>query len=446
MKPVFREIGKKYIEVIGHYDNPILCAKLTLLADLYAVKSKEGYALFKVEDYDKLSKIDDSLKFGPIVPLGGCVYVDGESVPVSAVNFTWSDNLGGDFTEGENNQVLYNGKVIYYYGVAVLTTDSVYDGERYFTIADLTGTTWEINNSINISQSTEYFINFTSKTESYTGIVFEENHSEMYYFNDYLVSIAAYSDGLWENEAYQTIEITGGTDATSPDFIAWLQANATQVVEPEPDPEPEPTGSSNFFIGGAGISKMLIGNSEISKIFLGNFEIYSAGSEPEPEPSIEWVIIDDTQTFEDQQDTDSNNYKITSTGQLETVSYAFDGVVENNGLLVAYSNSIFNNAIYLKGNSQANLTDVQILNENHNIYVEDNAQLTISGTNTLIYSLDNIVHTSTNNIIINGGTSLQDPRNYNFITIPSGKEVQTVTYQGQTFYRVVVSSGDNDIN
>lgn len=62
MKPKFIEEGN-FIKVIGHYDNPVLCAKLTLLADLYAVEHREGYAVFKVEDYDKLSKIDDRLDF-----------------------------------------------------------------------------------------------------------------------------------------------------------------------------------------------------------------------------------------------------------------------------------------------------------------------------------------------------------------------------------------------
>ena len=32
----------------------------------------------------------------------------------------------------------------------------------------------------------------------------------------------------WNNNAYKTITITGGTDATNSDLIAWLQANATQ--------------------------------------------------------------------------------------------------------------------------------------------------------------------------------------------------------------------------
>jgi len=164
MKPLFRETeNKKYIEVIGHYDNQILCAKLTLLADLYAVKSKEGYALFKVEDYDKLSKIDDSLKFNP-VRIDGSVYVDGEQITVG-INLTWSKNMSNGFTEGENNQVLYNGKVIYYNGVAVLTTDNVIEDANYLTITDLTGTTWVFKESVSWNKTVTYNINYTTECE-----------------------------------------------------------------------------------------------------------------------------------------------------------------------------------------------------------------------------------------------------------------------------------------
>ena len=63
MKPLIREIDKKYVEVIGHYDNPVLCAKMTLLAEMFAIEHKEGYAVFRAEDYDKLSFINKNLEF-----------------------------------------------------------------------------------------------------------------------------------------------------------------------------------------------------------------------------------------------------------------------------------------------------------------------------------------------------------------------------------------------
>ena len=53
----------EYIEVLGHYDDPILCAKMTTLADLYAVEHRDGYAKFKIEDEDKLQTINGKLQF-----------------------------------------------------------------------------------------------------------------------------------------------------------------------------------------------------------------------------------------------------------------------------------------------------------------------------------------------------------------------------------------------
>lgn len=35
----------------------------------------------------------------------------------------------------------------------------------------------------------------------------------------------------WYDQAYRTIQITGGTDATNTDLISWLQYNAEQIVD-----------------------------------------------------------------------------------------------------------------------------------------------------------------------------------------------------------------------
>ena len=53
----------KFIEVIGHYDNEVQCAKMTLLADLYAIEHREGYAKFPLSVADKLELVDLKLEF-----------------------------------------------------------------------------------------------------------------------------------------------------------------------------------------------------------------------------------------------------------------------------------------------------------------------------------------------------------------------------------------------
>ena len=66
----------KFIEVIGHYDNEVKCAKMTLLADLYAIEHREGYAKFPVDCEDKLELVDEKLEFAirPQGPGSGSAY------------------------------------------------------------------------------------------------------------------------------------------------------------------------------------------------------------------------------------------------------------------------------------------------------------------------------------------------------------------------------------
>lgn len=222
MKPIIREIDEKYIEVIGHYDNPILCAKMTILADLFAIEKRDGYALFKVEDYDKLAKIDDSLKFA---------------------------------------------------------------------ITDLTNTTWVINDNPNTSTAFDYSINFESDGyPDYVGIrVSSSSHNLLYVLPDTDFDTAYNnSTGQWNGSSYKTIIITGGTDVTNQDLIAWLQENAVQQTEPEPSP----STTNNISLGNLAVSKMYLGSTEISKICLGNTEIYSAsGGGDTPTPSEPEVTI-----------------------------------------------------------------------------------------------------------------------------------------------------------
>lgn len=84
MKPVIK-ITDDYIEIIGHYDDEILCAKMTMLADLCAVEKREGYAKFKNSDdiKNKITGISSSLAFfrpppPSMGPFYNYIYVDNE--------------------------------------------------------------------------------------------------------------------------------------------------------------------------------------------------------------------------------------------------------------------------------------------------------------------------------------------------------------------------------
>lgn len=97
------------------------------------------------------------------------------------------------------------------------------------TITDLTGTTWLFNNSLNFpSSSRTYNINFNSNNTTYTSIYVSDDGEEWLDFNG-TTTIQPYTSwNGWSNNAYKTIDITGGIDVTNSKFILWLQNNATQ--------------------------------------------------------------------------------------------------------------------------------------------------------------------------------------------------------------------------
>ena len=106
------------------------------------------------------------------------------------------------------------------------------------SVADLTGTTWLINSSYSDPSSTIWkSINFTSNSMSFNAITIYDdmdNEQTIAYRGAEEYPTIVYSWG-WTNEAYRTIVITGGTDATDAILIAWLEANASNVTPASPD-------------------------------------------------------------------------------------------------------------------------------------------------------------------------------------------------------------------
>lgn len=88
---------KEFIEYIGHFDNETLCAKLTILADLYAVEHKVGYAKFKIEDEDKLNLVNNKLDYAgtPAAPIN--VYIDNELITYFYTKTNYSITSTGIF-------------------------------------------------------------------------------------------------------------------------------------------------------------------------------------------------------------------------------------------------------------------------------------------------------------------------------------------------------------
>lgn len=95
-------------------------------------------------------------------------------------------------------------------------------------LTNLTGTSWYFNETLvdTPATMTNYSIDFTSNSTSFYVVSIQNTGGSD--------AVMAYEQtltyfGSWQNQAYRSIAITGGTDATNADFITWLMANATQV-------------------------------------------------------------------------------------------------------------------------------------------------------------------------------------------------------------------------
>lgn len=162
------------------------------------------------------------------------------------------------------------------------------------SISDLTGTTWLLNDQLTINTTADYNVIFTD-ANNYTYWALKLTNNSLGYMDydedDDPYTINVYTNGTWTNTRYKTITFENGQgsslDLQNPNLIAWLQANATQVVEP----------SASMSIGTNSISKMLFGNAEVSKVFLGSVKVYEKST---PVPTLINFYIDDQSTTAEQ--------------------------------------------------------------------------------------------------------------------------------------------------
>lgn len=156
------------------------------------------------------------------------------------------------------------------------------------TINDLTNTKWLLNSTFTEMPNGHIFdaddgnvcekiVLFTSNNASFNCIYYQDadyNFPGISYMatSAYTDVWGAWNGSSWINEAYRTIKITGGRDATDAEFIAWLQQNATFIEEEQS------SSLNNLSLGSLNISKMFIGNNDVSKIYYGSTLVYEKGS------------------------------------------------------------------------------------------------------------------------------------------------------------------------
>ena len=136
-------------------------------------------------------------------------------------------------------------------------------------ITDLTGTTWLLNSSVDVSLGEGFEIVFNSNSIIFDAFYIDDR-GRLGYWNNQLGTLTVFDAdyGTWESESYRTIEITGGTDATNSNLIAWLQQNATQQTAPTP------SETKNIWANTNQIAKAFLGSSKVSKIYLGSTLVY----------------------------------------------------------------------------------------------------------------------------------------------------------------------------
>ena len=252
----------------------------------------------------------------PPLPIEGDIYIDNERFLVP-LNAPWSNAISGkaDFSVNGDSQILYKDKIIYLNGVAVLSTDNTVGNARYSTLQTLAGTKWAIDDNVDLSGDVTYNVNFSSYNSNYSQIYLNGSLGRIKYY-----ATKVYDADMtgWVDQAYRTIEITGGTDATNASLISWLQANAVQQVEPEPS-------SNKVTFGNLPIASISFGNQKVTKMSLGDIDIYS-----DEEPSVAYNV-----TL-----TASGNWYGSSVASI----YIYDGT-DRTGMLV-FSQSPVNKSAY----------------------------------------------------------------------------------------------------
>ncbi len=157
-------------------------------------------------------------------------FINGSTKTGTAVTVSASELVSGSETKTANGT--YN---VTNLASLVVNVPSGENGDNlYYGSVDLTGTSWTFNNApANLpEEETEFLhINLTAKNlnssrlNSYNSLDFVDNQS-----NTMIIygGTIAYDAGTWYED--KTINITGGTDATSKELYNILKANATQTA------------------------------------------------------------------------------------------------------------------------------------------------------------------------------------------------------------------------
>ena len=89
------------------------------------------------------------------------------------------------------------------------------------SITNLTGTKWQLKDTITVSSAASYAINFELTADGTQYAAFAIADSALKYG-----TISVYASATWSDDKYKVIHILGGTDVETSGLITWLSANA----------------------------------------------------------------------------------------------------------------------------------------------------------------------------------------------------------------------------
>ena len=157
-------------------------------------------------------------------------FINGSTKTGTAVTVSASELVSGSETKTANGT--YN---VTNLASLVVNVPSGEDGDNlYYGSVDLTGTSWTFDNApANLPEEESEFLHINLTAKHLSGSQLNSYNSLDFVDNQYGTMIVyggniAYDAGTWYED--KTINITGGTDATSKELYNILKANATQTT------------------------------------------------------------------------------------------------------------------------------------------------------------------------------------------------------------------------
>lgn len=201
---------------------PVNVSSTTLLEDVfdYIMPAGQAYTFLYA---DIAGKVEDA---NVVVSTEAEVNKTFSSGKLSVV----SNNTNTTVPTYENLSSIDESSIAY---IGVVSDGTIGEGPTPGPVTDLSGTKWEIRQDVinGLGASFSYSVNFSSNDSQFNSISFTNpgGPPSGSYIVRYQNTEVWNALSEWTDQAYRTIEITGGIDATNADLIAWLEANATQM-------------------------------------------------------------------------------------------------------------------------------------------------------------------------------------------------------------------------